>query len=183
MGVNLLSSTMFNVLSHYGGDEVAGTSTFCEMFDIFSDCLNVRSVNEHIKKRKPYLVPYTNIHDSSFNWLENDLLQYFINWEEIIENRSGKFTQNAKSKMLISWQIFESIQISVYSIIETVKFLISEGMEFVLTERFCQNPAEEYFGNQRGHGRHSDNPNFKDVGYNDNTIRIQKSISCKSGDM
>ena len=64
---------------------------------------------------------------------------------------------------------------------EAIKFLLSEGMEFVLTERFCQDPVEEYFGNQRKLGRRSDNPDLKTFGYNDNTIRIQKSISCQSG--
>ena len=83
--------------------------------------------------------------------------------------------------MFLSWQTSEGIQITVYSIIEAVKFLILEGMEFVLTERFCQDPVEEYFGNQRGLGRRSDNPDLKTFGYNENTIRIQKSISCESG--
>ena len=112
LAAQVLSSTISIVLSHYGGDEVAGTSTFCEMFDIFFDCLNERGVNEHINKRKPYLAPYNNINDPSSNWLENDLLQYFINWKESIETRSGKFTQNSKSKMFISWQTFEGIQIT-----------------------------------------------------------------------
>ena len=92
--------------------------------------------------------------------MEIRLLQYFINWKESIETRSGKFSQNAISKMFISWQIFEGIQISVYSIIEAVKFLISGGIQFVLTERFCQDPAEEYFGNQRRHDRRCDNIDF-----------------------
>ena len=28
--------------------------------------------------------------------------------------------------------------------IEICKFLLQEGMEYVLTERFCQDPVEEY---------------------------------------
>ena len=43
-------------------------------------------------------------------------------------------------------------------------------MEFVLTERFCQDPVEEYFGNQRKLGRRSDNPDIHQFGYNANTI-------------
>ena len=39
-----------------------------------------------------------------------------------------------------------------------LKFLLGEGMEYVLTERFCQDTLEEYFGNQRKLGRRSDNP-------------------------
>ena len=54
-------------------------------------------------------------------------------------------------------------------------------MEYVLTERFCQDTLEEYFGNQRKLGRRSNNPDIRLFGYNDNAIRIQRSISCQSG--
>ena len=69
---------------------------------------------------------------------------------------------------------------SLISAIEATKFLL-QGMEFVLTERFCQDSQKEYFGCQRKLGRHSDNPDIKTFGYNDNTIRIQRSVSCQSG--
>ena len=61
------------------------------------------------------------------------------------------------------------------------RFLLGEGMEYILTERFCQDTLEEYFGNQRKLGRRSDNPDIRFIGYNDNAIRIQKSISCQRG--
>ncbi|KAK3727599.1 hypothetical protein QZH41_005923 [Actinostola sp. cb2023] len=51
-------------------------------------------------------------------------------------------------------------------------------MEFVLTERFCQDPVEEYFGKQRKIGRRSDNPDIHRFGYNNNTIRIQRGAIC-----
>ena len=54
-------------------------------------------------------------------------------------------------------------------------------MEYVLSERFCQDPVEEYFGNQRMLGRRCDNPDIRTFGYNDNTIRIQRRISLDSG--
>ena len=54
-------------------------------------------------------------------------------------------------------------------------------MDFLLTERFCQDPAEEYFGKQRKLGRPNDNPDIHPFGYNGNTIRIQRTVSCQSG--
>ena len=83
--------------------------------------------------------------------------------------------------MFLSWQTHEGFQISVHSAIEVTKFLLQEGMEFVLTERFCQDPVEEYFGSQRKLGRRSDNPDIRTFGYNSNTIRIQRTVSCQSG--
>lgn len=58
--------------------------------------------------------------------------------------------------------------------IEVIQYLLSEGFEFVLTERFCQDLLEEYFGFQRSRGRRSDNPTVQDFGYNDLTIAAQR---------
>ena len=43
-------------------------------------------------------------------------------------------------------------------------------MEFILTERFCQDLLEEYIGNQRKIGGRSENPDIFQFGYNDSTI-------------
>jgi hypothetical protein len=51
----------------------------------------------------------------------------------------------------------------------------------VLTERFCQDPLENYFGRQRSLGRRKDNPSLRDFGYNDNTIRTSKLFRSIAG--
>lgn len=84
--------------------------------------------------------------------------------EDSTENRQGNFTQSARAKMFLSWQTYEGFSITVHSAIEVVRFLLEEGMEFVLTERFCQDPVEEYFGKQRQLGRRSDNPDIHQFG-------------------
>ena len=76
--------------------------------------------------------------------------------------------------MFISWQTYEGIKITTYSSIELIKFLLNAGCPYVLTERFCQDPLENYFGRQRSMGHRKDNPSIRDFGYNDNTIRTQK---------
>ena len=55
--------------------------------------------------------------------------------------------------MFLSWQTYEGLQITTLAVIEETKFLLTEGCEFVLTVRFCQDPVEEYFGNQGKLGR------------------------------
>ena len=69
----------------------------------------------------------------------------------------------------------------MHSAVEVTKYLLQEGFEFVLTERFCQDPVEEYFVGQRKLGRRSDNPEIKTFGYNSNTLRMQRTVSCQSG--
>lgn len=110
-----------------------------------------------------------------------EFLIYLNNWKESTDNRPGNFEQNARSRMFISWQTYEGFKMTVYSVIEATKFLLGEGMEFVLTERLCQDTVEEYFGNQRKLGRRSDNPDIHTFGYNNNAIRIQRQVSCQSG--
>lgn len=110
-----------------------------------------------------------------------EFLEYLRLWKESADNRPGNFTKNARARMFLSWQTYEGFKISALSAIEATKFLLQEGMDFVLTERFCQDPVEEFFGKQRQLGRRSDNPDIHKFGYNSNTIRIQRSISCQSG--
>ena len=52
----------------------AGTATFCGMLDKFFECLNVRNLAEYERKRKPMLVPYTDVNDERFTWLQEEFL-------------------------------------------------------------------------------------------------------------
>ena len=85
--------------------------------------------------------------------------------------------------MFISWQTFEGLKITVHSIIEAVKFLLQHHVKYVLTERFCQDPPENYFGQQRAIGARKDNPSIRDFGFNDNSIRNQKIFRPIAGNV
>ena len=49
-----------------------------------------------------------------------------------------------------------------------------KSLTSLLAERFCQDPLENYFGQQRATGARKDNPSLRDFGFNDNSIRNQK---------
>ena len=100
---------------------------------------------------------------------------------EKVSTRGKMNSDSNRSKTYIARQTYEGILITCFSCIEATKFLIDEGMDYVLTERFCQDPVEEHFGNQRKMGRRSDNPDLKTFGYNENTIRIQRTVSHTPG--
>ena len=72
------------------------------------------------------------------------------------------------------------LKISVYSHIEAIQFLLSEGFQYVLSERLMQDVLEDYFGHQRAKGGRSDNPTAQQFGYNDLTIAAQFDNSCSS---
>ena len=181
LAAQVLSATVAAVLRSFGPPDAEATSKLCEMMDSYFDCLNVRSRTEHLRKRKPFVAPYSSVNDPRFLWLTNDFLGFLRDWKDSIACRPGDFSKNARSRMFLSWQTYEGLQITAHSVIEATKFLLNEGVEYVLTERFCQDPLEEYFGNQRKLGRRNDNPDMKMFGYNNNTIRVQRAISCQSG--
>ena len=108
-------------------------------------------------KRNPDLKPYSDVDDERFSWL-NEFLDYFALWKESIEERPGNYTRNAKSNMFISWQSYKGLQITVDAFKECCRYLLQNNFHYVLSERFCQDDFENYFGRQRAIGRRHGNP-------------------------
>ena len=171
LAAQVLSETVGNVLNHFGPEEATGTGKFCLMMDKFFYCLNVRNTKEHITKRKPFLKPYEFTDDVRFVWLD-EFLNYFKLWKDSIEERNyANYSDNAKSKMFISWQSYEGLQITDFSFKEVCKFLLQQGIPYILSERFCQDDLENYSRKQHAIGRSCDNPTVCDFGYNGNTVK------------
>ena len=150
---------------------------------MFFDCLNVRNKQEHIQKRKPFLEPYSCVDDSRFEWLEFEFLKYLDDWKKSIEERNGEFSKAERQTMFISLQTYQGLHITCYSFIELTKFLLKNGVEYVLSNRFCQDDLENYFGRQRAIGYRKDNPNVFSTGYNDNTIKSQFTVVPIAGNV
>ena len=72
---------------------------------------------------------------------------------------------------------------SIYSLKEVVPFLLRNGLDYVLSEKFCQDDVENYFGRQRAIGRRKDNPNVKDTLYGDNIIKTQFDVTHIAGNV
>ncbi len=187
LAAQVLSESVCQALQTFGPSEASATATYCQMFDKFFDCLNVRNTTESIRKAKPFLKPYKSEHDERFTWLTDTFLKYLAHWKDSIDARPGQYSDHDRGNMFISWQTYEGLKITVHSSIELVQFLLRQGVPYVLTERFCQDPLENYFGRQRSMGHRKDNPSLRDVGYNDNTIRTTKLFqpiagNCRSED-
>jgi len=177
----VLSSSVGKVLLEFGEKESHETAKFCLLVDQFFDCGNVRNTQEYITKRKPFLKPYSSLGDERFDWLENTFLKYFEDWLKWIEETHPTMTPENKARMFISWQTYEGIQLSVKSLIHSVKFLLNNGVSYVLTERFCQDDLENYFGKQRSLGRRRDNPNIQQCRINDNIIKSSFTVTPIGG--
>lgn len=142
LAAQVLSSTVGNVLLSFGSRESVGTANYCLMIDKFFDIMNVRSTKEHIRDAKPFLTPFTSVDDHRFTWLTSTFLPYFDKWQSSIASRPGNYDKTARGKMFISQQTYDGIKITTRSMIELVKFLLSKGAQYVLTEKFSQDPLE-----------------------------------------
>lgn len=66
----------------------------------------------------------------------------------------------------------------VHSFVDVSKYLLSyPGVKAVFSERFNQDPLESFFGKQRSHGGHCDNPTVKDFVYNTTSLRLQGALA------
>ena len=180
--IQVLSSTVSNVLSNYASPDAAETAKSCSLMNIFFDIMNFRDVNSHKFDLKPSLIPFSLIDDARFSWLRNVFLQYFDDWLHSIKHRQDNFSRNAKSKMFISQQTYEGLKISVNAIIEAVQFLLQLEIKYVLTERFSQDPLENYFGRQCSIGGRRITAT-RDFRYHDNSIRNQKVFRPIAGNV
>ena len=126
------------------------------------------------------LAPYQQADDRRFDWLLNTFLPYLANWKLSIDSREGTFSSDDRGRMFLSLQTYTGLEITTHSAVALTRFLLNEGFEFVLTERFCQDDVEEYFGYQRAQGRRSDNPTAAEFGYNDLKIATLRDVAPQS---
>lgn len=68
----------------------------------------------------------------------------------------------------------------MHSFVAVAKYLLTRHREdglFLLSERFSQDPLENYFGQQRARGGRSDNPTVQRSLQNAGALRLQKSLA------
>ena len=67
---------------------------------------------------------------------------------------------------------------AVTSFVEAARYLLQyPGFQFLLSERFTQDPLEAFFSMQRQKGGGSDNPTALQFTYNTSSLRIQRSTA------
>ena len=75
---------------------------------------------------------------------------------------------------------FPVIIIIVHSFVELTQDLLSvPGVEYVLSERLCQDPLESFFGKQRAAGGRNENPSVQQFCDNTVTLRVQRSAALE----
>lgn len=73
--------------------------------------------------------------------------------------------------------------ITVHAFVEVTKYLLTlpgDDSKFLLSERFCQDPVESFFGQQRSKGGHNDNPTVHSFLQNTVSLRIQGTTALNT---
>lgn len=179
LAAQVLSFSVGTMMGSRLGPEAEETKKLILLMNRFFDCLNVSSLVGGMFKRNSDLLPYTSLNDERFSFLENDVLGYFYEWKASIEKRPGNFTSAQKSKMFLSHQSFKGIEMTVKGFCGATRYLLSHGVPSVLSNVFCQDPLEEHFGRHRGMGQRSENPTLFAFGYQENKLRIQRSLALQ----
>ena len=64
------------------------------------------------------------------------------------------------------------------SFVEMARFLLQQSdVKFLLSERFCQDPLEAFFGHQRARGGRNDNPTVQQFCKTTVSLRVQSSAA------
>ena len=104
-------------------------------------------------------------------------MNYLSQWKKATDERKGNFTPADRGKMFLSKATFEGLETTAYALIECVQFLLQNGFQYVLTNKFSQDPLEDHFGRHRGLGRRSCNPTVDALGHQENKLRLQRTIA------
>ena len=130
------------------------------------------------------LAPLRSVNDWRFSWLRNVFLKSFQDWMKFVLQRQGSFTKDAGQILFISCQTYEGLKIRVNPIIEASQFLLWHPVKSVLTESFCQDAFENWFGRQRSLGSRIGNLSMADFDYSNNAISNQKHFKqISNGDV
>ena len=175
LAAQIMSRTVANALEEQYGERVSETVNFIRHMNRFFDCLNVRSTGEAHHTRNPDLDAYRDAEDARLDYLEHEFLGYFEAWEQSVMARPHYFTRKQQSRMMLSHQTLNGLKITVRSVVACVRQLLSEGVPFVLTHKFNQDPLESHFSHYRHKGGANDNPTAYQVKHTINTLRVIKS--------
>ena len=69
LAAQILSTSVSTALKTYGPDKATRTAEYCQMFNNFFDCLNVRNTTDFTMKRNPFVKPFYSTDDTRLTWL------------------------------------------------------------------------------------------------------------------
>ena len=68
----------------------------------------------------------------------------------------------------------------MHSFVDLTRIILAiPGVQYILSEKFCQDPVESFFGKQRAQGGRNENPNAMQFLHNTVSLRVQGSMALE----
>lgn len=121
---------------------------YLKLCNRFFDCLNGSEDSQGLRhKMNDDLLPYTNVEDPRFEFLETTVQGYFDNWLMDIQEKEGRFTKKESNRMFISRESYESLYITIHGFCGAVKYCLQElKVASVDARKLNQDKLEQEFG-------------------------------------
>ncbi|XP_066910451.1 uncharacterized protein [Clytia hemisphaerica] len=178
LAAQALSKSVADAMEQHNPDVTVSTRKLFLKMDEFFDIMNVKSTVEGIHTNKENLKPFKKPNplkpDGRLDWLESNFLKFLNDWQAEIK-AIPDVDDKRKLRMCLSPQTLNGLRITVHSTIKLIPILLKEpGIEFVLTDRFNQDPIEEHFGKQRARLGGCDNPSLGQYGSSEGKLIAAK---------
>ena len=121
------------------GDNACETLQFLNPKNRFFDCLNMCHLYEGRDTSNHDWDPYTDANDPQLHYLEKTFLGYFEELKISVTNRPNKFLKQHREKIQLSQHALDKLKITIRYIVACVRFLLKQGVPFVLREVFNQD--------------------------------------------
>ena len=163
LAAQVLSNSVAVTMNLHGGEEAKETANFISLMNRFFDCLNARFRTEGIETRNDSLLPYSDTNDPRFGFLD-EFLAYLEAWKTSVQTRPGTFSAVEHSKMFLTHQTYKGLVMTIKSFQEVTRYLLNNGVQYVFSNRFSQDPLEAHFGRHRSLCPRSENQTFTGLG-------------------
>ena len=108
---------------------------------------NVHNKTQHIHKNNPDTMHYFSISDDRLTWLETEFITYPNKWRVQCTNRKIQ---------CLGDETFDALVLTTSSTVLSIKYLLNEGVQYVLTRKFSSDDVESFFGFVRHMGGRND---------------------------
>ncbi|KAJ8049239.1 hypothetical protein HOLleu_01897 [Holothuria leucospilota] len=98
-------------------------------------------------------------------WLKEDFLGFFDKWYKDVEEQPA-LTAKQEEAFRLSRPTMAGCHLAVNTFVDVAAYLLSkDGVKYILSDKFKQDPIEEFFSKQRAAGGYHDNPSAAQFGH------------------
>ncbi|KAJ8048790.1 hypothetical protein HOLleu_01252 [Holothuria leucospilota] len=180
-----MSNSVANALKAMQKPELSSTIEFIQNVNRFFDFLNVSKRFQSQRTRNDDLEPYCSVDDPRLKWLKDGFLK-FLKDRASEGEQIPDLSKTERGRLCLSKATLTGCHITVHSFIEICQKLLKiEGVEYILSDKFNQDPIEEFFGKQRSAGGHHDIPSLEQFGHHfmRNVFAGNRAASSKRGNV